>query len=61
MGSAYCPSCGSRLNHLEGFTGRISICTRCGWNRVELARERERRGRSARQVHPVAVRQLKPS
>jgi ribosomal protein L37E len=33
-----CRSCGSKLTHLEGATGRISICSHCGWNRVELTR-----------------------
>jgi hypothetical protein len=31
-----CPVCGSKLNLLRGATGRISICTRCGWYRIEL-------------------------
>jgi hypothetical protein len=31
-----CESCGSRLSHLEGATGRVTFCTRCGWGRVEL-------------------------
>jgi hypothetical protein len=35
-GHSICQSCGSRLTHLEGETGRVSLCTRCGWGRVEL-------------------------
>jgi hypothetical protein len=34
-----CQSCGSHLTHLEGATGRVSICARCGWGRVELTSE----------------------
>jgi anaerobic ribonucleoside-triphosphate reductase len=35
---SYCPQCAYLLKHLEGMTGRISICTRCGWNEVVLVR-----------------------
>jgi hypothetical protein len=35
-GHSICQSCGSRLTHLEGATGHVSFCTRCGWGRVEL-------------------------
>jgi anaerobic ribonucleoside-triphosphate reductase len=31
-----CNSCGSELTHLQGATGRVAICPRCGWGRVEL-------------------------
>ncbi len=39
--STNCRYCGAKLSHLEGSTGRVSICTRCGWNRVRLARGRK--------------------
>ncbi len=32
-----CDSCGSEVTHLRGATGRVVICPRCGWGRVELA------------------------
>jgi hypothetical protein len=32
-----CSSCGSELTHMQGATGRVAICRRCGWGRVELA------------------------
>jgi DNA-directed RNA polymerase subunit RPC12/RpoP len=32
-----CHSCGSEVTHLQGSTGRVTICSRCGWGRVELA------------------------
>jgi ribosomal protein L37AE/L43A len=32
-----CPVCGSKLNLLRGATGRIGICPRCGWYRIEPA------------------------
>lgn len=31
-----CRSCGSQLTHLRGATGRVSVCPRCGWGKVEL-------------------------
>jgi hypothetical protein len=31
-----CQSCGSHLTHLQGVTGRVSVCARCGWGRLEL-------------------------
>lgn len=34
-GNVKCPSCGSKLTHLQGATGKISICSHCGWARVE--------------------------
>jgi hypothetical protein len=30
-----CPTCGGRLTHLEGATGTISFCSRCGWKDVQ--------------------------
>jgi anaerobic ribonucleoside-triphosphate reductase len=38
-----CPHCGASLTHLQGATGRISICQRCGWSRTETAQERRTR------------------
>jgi len=35
-----CESCGSEVVHMRGATGRISICTRCGWGKVELTKRR---------------------
>lgn len=35
-----CESCGSEVTHLRGATGRVTICGRCGWGRVELAGRR---------------------
>ncbi len=35
-----CPHCDAHLTHLQGSTGRISICQRCGWSRTETAQER---------------------
>ena len=35
-----CPQCGGRLTHLQGATGRISLCHRCGWSRAESGEER---------------------
>ena len=32
-----CRSCGTRLTYLQGATGRVSFCSRCGWGMVELA------------------------
>jgi len=32
-----CPRCSWRLTQLEGVTGRISVCRRCGWSQVVLA------------------------
>jgi anaerobic ribonucleoside-triphosphate reductase len=32
-----CDSCGSEVSHLRGATGRVVVCPRCGWGRVELA------------------------
>lgn len=34
-----CGCCGSQLTHLRGATGRVSVCPRCGWSRVELTRD----------------------
>jgi len=31
-----CRFCGSELAHVRGVTGRITICHKCGWGRVEL-------------------------
>ncbi len=50
-----CSSCGSKLNQLEGITGRISICSRCGWNRVELVTGAKSPGLRARLSHAFAV------
>lgn len=30
-----CPNCGGWPTHLRGATGRISVCPRCGWSRIE--------------------------
>jgi predicted RNA-binding Zn-ribbon protein involved in translation (DUF1610 family) len=38
-GHTVCGSCGSKLTHLRGATGHVSICPRCGWSRVELAQD----------------------
>jgi len=38
-GYSTCQSCGSHLTHLQGATGRVSICGRCGWGRVELTNQ----------------------
>jgi hypothetical protein len=38
-GYTNCQSCGSHLTHLQGATGRVSFCPRCGWGRVELTTE----------------------
>jgi hypothetical protein len=35
-----CESCGSEVVRLRGATGRVTICGRCGWGRVELAERR---------------------
>lgn len=35
-GNRSCPLCGSRLDHLEGRIGNISICSRCRWSRMEM-------------------------
>jgi len=51
--STECPNCGHELNHLEGLAGRISICARCGWNRVVLARGHRQRERAAKR-EPLA-------
>jgi anaerobic ribonucleoside-triphosphate reductase len=32
-----CESCGSEVTHLRGATGRVVVCPRCGWGKVELA------------------------
>jgi hypothetical protein len=56
-----CPSCGHELNHLEGLTGRISICSRCGWNRVVLATGRRGLEESARRAPPMNVERLRVS
>jgi predicted RNA-binding Zn-ribbon protein involved in translation (DUF1610 family) len=32
-----CQSCGSQVTYLQGTTGRVVTCPRCGWGRVELA------------------------
>ncbi|MCJ7620058.1 MAG: hypothetical protein MUP64_07580, partial [Anaerolineae bacterium] len=34
-----CPQCGGRLTHLQGATGRISLCHRCGWSRADTAEQ----------------------
>jgi predicted RNA-binding Zn-ribbon protein involved in translation (DUF1610 family) len=36
VGHTICGSCGSKLTHLRGATGHVSICPRCGWSKVEL-------------------------
>jgi hypothetical protein len=57
--SRQCPSCGYELNHLEGMTGRITMCARCGWNRVVLAtgrRGREEPATPAPSTHAVRLR-----
>ena len=43
-----CRSCGSELTHMQGATGRVSICSRCGWSRVELTNGGRTPGVSAR-------------
>jgi len=59
--SRECPSCGYELNHLEGVTGRISMCARCGWNRVVLATGRRGREESARRAPSANVERLRVS
>jgi hypothetical protein len=57
--STICRYCRGKLSHLEGSTGRVSICTRCGWNRVKLARGRRIPGlrtRDGSSAVPVMVR-----
>jgi predicted RNA-binding Zn-ribbon protein involved in translation (DUF1610 family) len=39
VGHSVCACCGSKLTHLRGATGHVSICPRCGWSRVELTRD----------------------
>jgi anaerobic ribonucleoside-triphosphate reductase len=56
-----CPSCGYELSHLEGMTGRITMCARCGWNRVVLVTGRRGREESARGAPPIRVERLKVS
>ena len=31
-----CRFCGCEVAHVRGVTGRITICPKCGWGRVEL-------------------------
>ena len=50
-----CRSCGSKLTYLEGTTGRISICSQCGWSRVELVGGVKSPGLRARLNHAFAV------
>jgi predicted RNA-binding Zn-ribbon protein involved in translation (DUF1610 family) len=38
-GHDVCRSCGSQLTHLQGVTGHVSTCPRCGWGRLELTRD----------------------
>lgn len=59
--SEKCRYCGSRLTHLQGASGRVSICSRCGWNRVQLTAPGSAPGLSARLGRSVAAAQLKPS
>ncbi|HUS70903.1 MAG TPA: lysine biosynthesis protein LysW [Anaerolineae bacterium] len=59
--SRECPSCGYELNHLEGVTGRISMCARCGWNRVVLASGPRSRERTARREPLGDVQRLRVS
>ena len=56
-----CRYCGSRLAHLQGATGRISICSRCGWNRVDLTSHRGRQGLKASPGRWVAWAQVSVS
>lgn len=59
--STKCRYCGSRLTHLQGASGRVSICSRCGWNRVQLTNPGSVPGVSASLGRFVAASQLKPS
>lgn len=59
--SRECPNCGHELNHLEGFTGRISMCARCGWNRVVLATGRRGLEESDRRAPPTSLERLRVS
>lgn len=52
-----CRSCGSKLTRLQGATGRISICSRCGWSRVELTNGGRTPGVSARLSRHLAAAQ----
>jgi hypothetical protein len=35
-----CRSCGSEVVQVRGLTGRLTICSRCGWGKVELTERR---------------------
>jgi hypothetical protein len=59
--SRECPSCGYELSHLEGVTGRITMCARCGWNRVVLTTGRRGEEESARRVPSTGVERLRVS
>jgi predicted RNA-binding Zn-ribbon protein involved in translation (DUF1610 family) len=39
VGHTTCESCGTRLTHLRGATGYVSICPRCGWSKVEVTND----------------------
>jgi hypothetical protein len=56
-----CPGCGYGLNHLEGATGRISMCPRCGWSRVVLAPGRRGREEPARRAPSTSMERLSVS
>ncbi len=51
----YCRSCGSKLTYVEGTSGRISICYRCGWSRMELVGAVKSPGLKARLNHAFTV------
>jgi len=53
-----CHSCGSELTHLQGATGRVTICSRCGWGRVELADGGRSLGLAPRSVRPAFARPM---
>jgi hypothetical protein len=43
----HCPRCAWRLTQLEGVTGRISVCRRCGWSQVVLSAAGKSQGSSS--------------
>ena len=53
-----CHSCGCDVTHLQGATGRVTICSRCGWGRVELADGGRSLGLAPRTVRPSFSRPM---
>ena len=49
---------GAQVPHVRGATGRLEICSRCGWARVELADGDRSLGFGPRTVHPSFARPM---